>query len=438
MDKNEIINVLEDWNFWKKNPDTGIIRDSYLERLKRFSQSGQVVAIIGPRRSGKSYIMRQFAQSLIGQGVNRNNILIVNFEDPRFPELNAKTLGQIFDAYLEFLSPQGELYVFLDEVQEVSGWEKWVRSMQELKKAQIVISGSNARLLSQELATVLTGRHLNITVFPLSFREYLLFNKIELRDSLDIVHHAVSIKGLFRKYLEFGSYPEVALKGMGREILSSYFDDILNRDLIRRYKIRKGEKLESLAKFYLSQIASLTTYNSAAKFLDISTDTVEKFSSYLKTAYLLFFLKRFSYKLKEQEKSPRKVYAIDTGLANAVGFSFSENRGRAAENMVFLELLRSQAVNPALEIYFWKDIHHREVDFVLKQGLKVEQLIQVCWDTAYPKTKERETRTLFKTMGKFGLPGSLIITEDQESEEKINGKNITFKPLWKWLLEKDI
>ena len=435
MDKNEIIRILEDWNFWKKEVETGISRSCYLQRLKEFLEAKQVVVITGPRRSGKSFIMRQFAKLLMEERVDKRNILIINFEDPRLPEMDAKALDQVFNIYLEFLGPRGELFVFLDEVQEVSGWEKWVTTMHELKKANLIVSGSNAKLLSKELATVLTGRHLDLSIFPLSFKEFLTFHNILLKDELDITHHEVAIKGLLRKYIEFGSYPEVVLSEKGKETLLSYFDDILNKDLIRRYKIRKSEKLKSLTKFYLTQMASLSTYNSAAKFLDLTADTVEKFSGYLENAYLLFFLKRFSFKLKEQERSPRKVYAVDTGLANAVGFRFAENLGRAAENVVFLELLRKQALNPALEFYFWKDIHHREVDFVLKEGLDIKELIQVCWDVSQPQVQGRETKALLKAMGEFGLSKSLVITEDQEFERKIKGKQIVFIPLWKWLLK---
>jgi len=435
MDKNEIIKVLEDWNFWKKELETGISRDYYLRKIKKFLATDHVVVISGARRSGKSFIMRQLARLLMEEGVAKNRLLMINFEDPRLPELKAKDLDEIFNIYLEFMEPGEKPYVFLDEIQEVSGWEKWLNSMQELKKAHLIVSGSNAKLLSKELATLLTGRHLDVTVFPLSFKEYLGFNNIIIKDKLDMVHQETSIKGQLRKYLEEGSYPEVVLSGRGKEILLSYFDDIINKDLIKRYKVRKGEKLKSLAKFYLNQVASPVTYNSSAKFLGLSVDTAEKFSVYLEDAYLLFLQKRFSFKAKEQEKSPRKAYVIDNGLANAIGFRFSSNWGRAAENIIFLELRRRQTENPDLEVYYWKDVHHREVDFVIKEKLHVKQLIQVSWDTNQPRVRERETRSLLKAMEEFNLFESLVITEDQEFEEKAKDKRIIFIPLWKWLLK---
>jgi len=434
MDKNEIFKILEDWNFWKNDLETGITRPFYLDRLKRFSATNQILVIKGARRSGKSFIMRQLARELVSAGTDKKNILMVNFEDPRFTELNTETLQQIYETYLEFLNPKGITFVFLDEVQEVKEWEKWVRTLHELRKAQIIVSGSNAKLLSRELATLLTGRHLDITTFPLSFKEYLVFNNLSVKDKLDVISKEIEIKGLLRKYIEFGSFPEVVLSGEKKEILLSYFEDVLDKDLIRRFKIRKPEKLKSLAKFYLSNVSSLITFSSIEKFLGASVDTLEKFSGYLETAYLLFFLKRFSFKVREQEKSPRKVYAIDTGLVNTIGFRFSENVGRLVEDIVFLELKRKQAVNPDLELYYWKDQHHREVDFIVKDGLKVKQLIQVCWNPTQKETKSREIRALLKAMVEFNLKEALVITEDYEAEEKIKTKQINFLPLWKWLL----
>ncbi|OIN96753.1 ATPase [Candidatus Desantisbacteria bacterium CG1_02_38_46] len=434
MDKNEIIRILEDWNFWKRKLDIGITRTYYLDRVKKFLITNQILVILGARRSGKSFIMRQIVNDLIGQGIKSNNILIINFEDPRFIELDAKTLQKIYEVYLEFLNPEEKPYIFLDEVQEVKEWEKWVRMMHELGKAKIIISGSNAKLLSKELATLLTGRHLDLTIFPLSFREYLSFNNIEIKDDLDVINQRNEIKGSLRKYLEFGSFPDVVLSKEKNQILLSYFEDILSKDLIKRFKIRKSEKLKSLAKFYLSNISTLTTFSSIEKFLGISADTVEKFSNYFETAYILFFLKRFSFKVKEQEKSPRKVYSIDSGLAGAVGFRFSENLGRVAENLVFLELKRKQIVNPNLELYYWKDPRHQEVDFLIKEEFNVKQLIQVCWELSRPHTKDREKRILLKTMEEFNLKEGLIITEDEEREEKIDKLRIKIIPLWKWLL----
>jgi predicted AAA+ superfamily ATPase len=437
MNKSELIEILQDWNLWRKDLDAGVARHEYLASVRKCLSTNHVVTITGPRRAGKSFLMRQAAKDLLQRGTPKEHLLMVNFEDPRFTELDAKLLEQIYETYLEFLSPKGPSVLFLDEIQEIVGWEKWVRYMHELKKAKLVVSGSNAKLLSRELGTLLTGRHLDVTVFPLSFREFLAFNHVVINDRLDAVSKRIEIRSLLRKYLEHGSFPEVALSEQKKDILLSYFEDLVNKDLLRRFNIRKPQELRALVKFYLSNVATLTTFNSIEKFLNISGATVEKFSGYLEQVYLVFFLKRFSFKVREQEKNPRKVYAIDTGLSNAVGFRFSENIGRLAENVVFLELKRRQTFHPDLELYYWKDVHHREVDFVLKEGVKVTQLIQVCWNVDDAKTKDRELRSLAKAMQELHPECALVVTEDYEAEELFKGKPITFTPLWKWLLSED-
>ncbi len=434
MNKNEILAVLNDWNIWKTEQATGIVREKYLDRLEAFFSSNQVITITGPRRAGKSYIMRQMAKRLIEKGIKKENLLFVNFEDPRFTSLDTKLMEEIFEVYREFLFPTDTPYIFLDEVQEVEGWEKWVRMMHELKKAKIVVSGSNAKLLSRELGTLLTGRHLDLTVFPLSFTEFLAFNKTEYKSLLDIAGKEAEIRGLLRRYMEFGSFPEVTLSEQKREIILKYFDDLLTKDLFRRFRIRKPQVMKSLIKYYLSNAGNLTTFSSIEKFLHASADTIEKFAGYFEDVYLIFFLKRFSFKVKEQEKSPRKVYSIDTGLSNAVGFRFSENIGRLAENIVFLELKRRQMQNPAIELFYWKDVHHREVDFLIKENTKVTELIQVCWDVSDERTKQRELRSLFKGMDELNKKEALVITDEFDETEEHKDKTIRFIPLWKWLL----
>jgi predicted AAA+ superfamily ATPase len=434
MNKNELIAILHDWNCWRKEMETGVPRDQYLASVKQFLATNQVLTITGPRRAGKSFIMRQAAWALTQQGVEKENILMANFEDPRFPELNTTFLEQLYETYLEFLAPKGPIYVFLDEVQEVDGWERWVRYMHELKKATLVVSGSNAKLFSRELGTLLTGRHLDVTVFPLSFREFLAFNGVSVTDRLDLLSKRVEIQGLLRRYLEFGAFPEVSLSQQKQAILLSYFEDLVTKDLLRRFKVRKPQELKTLIKYYLSNVAALTTFHSMATVLKLSPGTVDKFSSYLEQAYLVFFLKRFSFNVREQEKNPRKVYAIDTGLSNTIGFRFSEHIGRLAENVVFLHLKRQQTLNPEFELSYWKDPHHREVDFVIKEGAKVTELIQVCWNVEDARTKDRELRSLVKAMEELKVSRSLVMTEEHEAEETFKGTRIAFVPIWKWLL----
>lgn len=432
--KKEILDILNDWNIWKKDIKTGIIRNDHIAKLKGFLTTNHIITITGPRRAGKSFIMKQIVKELTNNGTNIANVLYVNLEDPRFTGLDVELLNRIYETYLEFMNPNGQGYVFLDEVQEIQGWEKWVRMMQELGKAKIVVTGSNANLLSRELGTLLTGRHLDLTVFPLSFGEFLDFNDISVKDRLDAVAKKIEIQNCLNKYCEFGSFPEVTLSSEKKEILLGYFEDIVQKDLLRRFKIRKSTDLQSLTRFYLSNISSTITFTSMEKHLKISAVTIEKFSGYLEQVYLVFFIKRFSFKVREQDKSPRKVYSIDTGLSNIVGFRSSQNIGRIAENIVFLELKRRQSIERDIDIFYWKDEYHREVDFVIKKGLQVTELIQVCWDISDEKTKKREIQSLLKAMKELRLKISLVITEEYEGEEHHNGTTIRFVKLKEWLL----
>jgi hypothetical protein len=297
-----------------------------------------------------------------------------------------------------------------------------------------MVTGSSSKLLSAELATLLTGRHITYPVYPLSFREFLFFRKIPLRGDLEALAKRLEIKGLLSEYMEYGGFPGVVLSSEKQRILLSYFEALINRDVIDRYKIREKEKLLVLAKYYLTNISSLASYNKTAKFLKLSPTTVERFTNQLENANIIFQIKKFDYSVKEQENSPRKIYSIDTGLSNAMGFRFTEKPGKNMENIVALELKRRQAIKPETEIYYWKDSQQRETDYVIKEGTKIKELIQVCYSVEDPETKERETKALLKSMDEFKKDQATIITLDHEGTEEIKNKKITYTPLWKWLL----
>lgn len=435
MNKTDIITILYDWNFWKKDLHTGIPRDRYVSKLKDFLGTNQVVVITGARRAGKSYIMRQMVKWLIENKTERKNICFINFDDPRFINLDTQLLTTVYETYLEFLEPTEKPYIFLDEIQEVDGWEKWVRMIHELQKAVLIISGSNAKLLSKELGTLLTGRHLDLTVFPLDFREFLGFNNINLNDRLDQIANKTRISGLLHKYLEYGAFPEVTISDQKKEILLNYFDDLIHKDLVRRFKIRKHEPLKALVNYYLSNISSPSTFNSISHHLDISVDTIEKYTGYLEQIFLVFSLKRFSAKVKAQEKSPRKIYCIDVGLSNVLGFKLFNNYGLLIENVVFLELKRRQVTDPSMEIFYWKDIEHREVDFIIRKGLEITDFIQVCWDPTDEKTKKREIQGIEKAIKELDVKDVIIITGDYKAELVLEGENVRFVPLLEWILD---
>ena len=438
MRKEEILEILADWNFWTKEIDVGIKRESYLtELLKLITGTNQIICVSGVRRSGKSTLIRQVVKELI-KTAQAKNTLIVNFEDERFYERSLAVLRQIYDTYLEKVHPSEKPFIFLDEVQEVESWERFVRGLHERGEARLVVSGSSARLLSEEFATLLTGRHMTFAVYPLSFNEFLKFKGVEVKSEVEALAKRVEIKRLLDEYLEFGGFPEVVLSPEKRRILLSYFETVITRDVVERFKIREREKLKTLAKYYLTNISSPVTFNSISRFLKLPLTTVERFSDYLETANLIFFLKRFSYSLKEQEKSSRKVYSMDVGLSNAVGFKFMRNLGKAMENVVTIRLKAQQSLDPEVEVYYWRDYLGREVDFVVKKGVKVKRLIQVCMDVDEVEAKRRELRALLGAMRKLGMPEGTIITDGYEGEEEIRGKKIRYVPLWRWLVTEAI
>ncbi|MBA7597521.1 hypothetical protein ES703_04524 [subsurface metagenome] len=437
MEKTRIVEVLSKWNFWNRDLDTGILRKSYVDELLKFVKTDKIISIVGVRRSGKTTLMKQMAKLLMESSTDRNNFLMVNFEEPEFEGADVSLLQRIYEAYLEIVKPSRKPFVFLDEIQNVNGWERFVRSLNERKDAFMTISGSSSKLLSEELATVLTGRQVYFEVFPLSFKEFLSFEKMEIGGVKDILLNSLKIKRLFREYMEVGGFPEIVLNkdpDFRMRTLRSYYEDIASRDVIQRFKVKKSDKLKILARFYLTNISSPISFNKTSGFVQLPTETVRRFSSYLETANLIFFIRRFSWSVKEQENSPRKVYSVDAGMSNTVGFRFRENLGKVAENLVAVELRRRQAQNPNLEAFYWRDHGQREVDFVVKEGLKVRELIQVCWDVGDRETKLREVKALVKAMKEFRLKEGLVLTGDFEGEEKVGGRRILYRPLWRWLL----
>ncbi len=430
MKSSEIMEILLDWNFWKKDIDAGIERSGLISGITRLSKMNEITVVSGVRRSGKSTMLLQFCKSLMRQGLRKEDILIVNFEDPRFKNIDLELLNNIYETYLTELSPKKEHYVILDEVQAVRQWEKFARFLHESKKAHVFLTGSSSKLLSSEYATVLAGRHVDMEVYPLSFYEFLKFKGVEIKEKIEIISKRHEIKRLVSEYLKWGGFPKPTLLQNGqdkKELLNSYFRDIITKDIAMRYKIKNIGKLEELAKYYLSNISSLQSFNKIKNMLSISIDTVERFSRYFSDAYLIFFVKKFSFSEKEQILNPRKVYCTDTGLRNAVSFVFMENIGRLMENAVFTELKRQ-----GKEVFYWKG--KKEIDFLIKEDLKVRRLIQVCYDIEDKETKKRETEALLEGMKEFRLKEGLIITWDYEGGEGINGKKIIYIPLWKWLL----
>ncbi|MEM5820441.1 MAG: ATP-binding protein [Candidatus Aenigmatarchaeota archaeon] len=438
MKKEEIISVLSSVNFWgREDIDVGIERKFYNSQILNFLKGVEkVITITGVRRSGKSYILKQIGKKL-SEKFGKENVLYVNFEEVKFfEELSLSFLIKIYDAFKEIVRPKTKPFLILDEIQEVPKWEKFVRSLHEKKEAFLIISGSSSKLFSEELATLLAGRELEIEVFPLDFKEFLQFKNFEIEKEIDLIIKKEKIIRFLREFLEFGGFPEVVLEENENKkigIIRKYFDTIVLKDVLRRFKLRESYKLEALCNYYVSNFSNLITFNSVARFLKISEKTTERFSKYLQIARIIFFVERFSYSFKSRYKSARKVYVIDTSFSNLLGIRFSENIGRLMENLVAIELLR-RSKRSLKENFFYLKINDSEVDFVIKEGLNIKQLIQVTYASNKDEIEKREIKALLKASELLKCKDLLIITWDYEDEINFENKTIKCIPLWKWLL----
>jgi len=390
-----------------------IIERDKTDKAKKLLSTDVALIITGARRCGKSIFAFMLGRD--------EKFGYVNFEDERL-SIEGRELNRVLEA-IYALKGDVNLLIF-DEIQNVEGWEKFVSRLLPTKK--VIITGSNARLLSKELATFLTGRHVDITLFPFSFREFLRFNEFE--PNIYLTKDIARIKEYLRDYLENGGFPLVYK--IGRVFLMENYKDIIERDIIQRYKIRYPRVLKNLAKYMITNSSREISFNKLKNILKVkSVHTIINYSSYLENAYLLIFLERFSFKLKEQVKAPKKVYCIDTGLINSIGFKFSENLGRLVENLVAVELKRREK-----EIFYWKDHQQREVDFVVKEGLRVKELIQVTYASEMNEIERREIKGLLKASKELKCKNLKVITWDYESEEEFKNQKIKFVPLWRWLL----
>ncbi|MBU4246184.1 MAG: ATP-binding protein [Nanoarchaeota archaeon] len=398
------------------------LKEPYAERDYDSNKlnSPLIKVIIGPRRAGKSFFALHFLNK-------QGNFGYVNFDDEKLSE--TQNYDEIVSALNSiYYNPK---YILFDEIQNLPKWELFANRLAR-QGYNLIITGSNAKLLSAELATHLTGRHSLIHIFPFSFKEFLHFEKKELTTS--------ETKEMLLKYITYGGYPEPLMKHLDfKEYLSTLFDSVLYKDIIKRHKIRFAEGIENLALYLISNIANEQSYNSLSKITKCKSPyTVEKYLGYLEEAFLVFAIPRFSFKVKEQISSNKKIYCTDNGIIHAKAFKFSPNIGKLYENIVACKLKKAE-LNHEIRAYYWKNAQQEEVDFVVKKELAVTQLIQVCYDISNPETKKREIRALLKAGEELKCHKLLILTEDYDAEEdsewfNMKGK-IKFIPLWKWLLQ---
>ncbi|HRY60141.1 MAG TPA: ATP-binding protein [Patescibacteria group bacterium] len=386
---------------------------------KSFLENKKISVISGVRRSGKSTLLKQISQ-------NYKGYYYLNFEDDRLIGFENKGFATLYEIFLEAYGKQKVF--FFDEIQNVYGWEKFVRRLFD-NGYKIFVTGSNAKLLSSELATSLTGRHLKIELYPFSFQELLKYKSFETKKYYTTEESSLMNRYL-KEYIEYGGFPEI-VKSKNKAELRQIYQDILIKDLLIRFNIKETKAFKELSLYLLSNISSLISFNNLKKVLEFnSVSTVKSYIDYLEESYINFSVPKYDYSLKKQIINDRKIYAIDTGLVNAVSFAFSENKGKLLENLVFIELK-----NRNKEIFYHKDKY--ECDFVLKEGRKIVEAIQVTDNVSNSETKEREINGLLEALNKYNLnKGTILVFDGREEEKQVNGKKITFLPLWKWLLAK--
>lgn len=399
MLKNELEKtVLKQQSYLKK--ELGVSRIFDIKLIPKF-----VTIISGVRRCGKSTVVRQFLKG-------KHPIYYLNFEDISLAEFELKDFMLLESIFLNKLGSKG--VYFFDEIQNIIGWEKYIRQLVDSGE-KVIITGSNASMLSKELGTRLTGRHITLELYPFSYKEFLRIKKKENSNKM------------FEFFLQKGGFPEY-LKTDDSDILRNLFLDILYRDVVNRNDLRNETAIKSLLHYLISNIGKEISYNKLKDITGVgSGNTISQFINYFEQSYLLFSVKKFDYSLKKQLVNPKKIYCIDTAIIASNAFSFSENKGRMLENLVFLELKRRNQ-----DIFYHKD--KKECDFLVHENMHVTQAIQVCCSLELDN-KDREIEGLLEALEIHGLKKGLILTVDQEDKLQISGKTIIVMPVWKWLLE---
>lgn len=400
-----------------------LLSQPYVNRQSRYDveqllQNHQIKLITGPRRAGKSV----FALIML-QG---KRFAYLNFDDQK---LLSKWDEDIVMSALDSEYPSYE-YLLLDEVQNLEGWDLWVSKLYR-RGVNLVITGSNAKMLSSEMATVLTGRYVEIELLPFGLTETLRYSSIDaadVRPEQEALAHVI-----YEEYLRQGGYPETF---QARQLTASYlqtlFTSIITKDVAQRHKVRKVSELFNLANFLLSNFCNPFTTLSLSEDLGMSSEsTVKKFCGYLHEPYLFYYLPRYNNKLKVMIKAPRKVYVVDNGFVFGAGFNLSENFGRLLENAVFIEL-RRRGYDEEKTLFYYRSRNDKEVDFVTRTGHRVEQLIQVSYDVSREHTLKRELSALIECAEELHCDNLLLITFDTEEVREYKGCSIQLLPFKKW------
>lgn len=388
-----VIEILKKWNPWEKEIESGIRREEYTNNIVSFIERKEIIVLKGIRRAGKSTIVKQLIQELLNKGTDKKQILYINLEDYGFADdLNIGLFDIIFDEYKKYTQNKKKTYFFIDEIQKITSWEKWIRTKYDIgENIKFIVTGSSASLLSREFSTLLTGRNISFTIIPLSFKEYCFFTK---KEDLD-------------EYFLYGGFPEVVLEKSNEKknyLLQQYFEDIIHKDIIDRYNIRNTKQIINLARYLISSSGSKVSVNKLSKVFGIAKDTLAMYITYLIDAYLLSEVNYFSYsaKIKHEVSKLPKLYSLDNGLINVVTTKYSKNIGQMFENSVFIKLFEKYK-----EISYWGELSS-EVDFVInKTAINV---------TSTDKIPKREYKGLEEFSKKYKNFTLIIISKSVKKE----------------------
>lgn len=388
----------------RSNQDTDLLLSSSLIKL-----------ITGPRRVGKS------TQALLM--LRDKNFAYLNFDN--YSLLDAWDANLVM-RMLDDVYP-GYEYILLDEVQNLDGWDLWVSELYRLGK-NLVITGSNARMLSSEMATVLTGKYLQLEMLPFSLEEFFDWNKLDLHflNPEDKTNSLV----LADDYLRNGGYPEVvASRQLTRSYLDTLFDSIVWKEVAKRHNVRNVTDLNNLAMYLVSNFCNPVSANDLTTELGFSSvNTTRKYMDYLHEPYLFYYLSRYNNKLKLMKKAPRKVYVVDNGFVTSKAFSLSDNLGRLLENQVFIELVR-RGYDVERTMFYYRSRNDKEVDFVLRKEAHIERLVQVCYDMSNPKTEKREVDSIVECAGELKCSNLVIVTNNDKRTIEKDGYKIDVVPI---------
>jgi predicted AAA+ superfamily ATPase len=428
MDENAKI-ALERQNPWwfGKEFDTGIDRLPWYPGITKFMKAREVLLLLGARRTGKSTLVYQIIRNLLNNRIPPEAILFINLDEPLFQSKSKDPmyLTEIIEYYLAQKKSIPAFYLFIDEIQNHDYWVQTIKTLYDTRKnIKIILTGSTSTLLQKEISTRLSGRYFHIIVYPLSFREYLSFKKLQKPATIEKLQY-------FNDYLEFGAFPRVVLeddKDLKQELLKNYFQTIYLKDIIYPNNLRNNKDVFDLLYFLISNIGKNFSYSNIAKTLGIAVETVKEYIGCAENSYLIYTLTKYDASVKKQLANPKKIYCLDTGLVNSISFRFSENKGRLIENLVYMSLIKEKK-----EIYYHRENY--ECDFIIKEGMKIKHAVQVTLSLKDETSRKREIRGLVEAMDAYNLKEGLIITEKEAEIISLDKKKIVIKPIYEWLDE---